>query len=124
VRLRSSAAAVATLILAAIVEPLISSISATAAEPHVDERRPHDRRSFRPWSAPPLRREVRAGGWLWTHAPERSTAEAKQVAAAEASVLAQNAAAATKHYKLAVSAKRPEPAGRIYLAPSRSFLED
>jgi hypothetical protein len=33
-------------------------------------------------------------------APERSTAEAKQVAAAEAPVLAQNAAAATKHYKL------------------------
>jgi hypothetical protein len=33
-------------------------------------------------------------------APERSTAEAKQVAAAEAPVLAQNAAAAKKHYKL------------------------
>jgi hypothetical protein len=33
-------------------------------------------------------------------APERSTAEAKQVAAAEAPVLAQNAAASKKHYKL------------------------
>lgn len=33
-------------------------------------------------------------------APERSTVEAKQVAAAEAPVLAQSAAAATKHYKL------------------------
>lgn len=39
---------VGTLILAAIAEPLISSISATAAEPHVDERWPTDRRSFRP----------------------------------------------------------------------------
>ncbi len=33
-------------------------------------------------------------------APERPTADAKQVAAAEAPVLAQDAAAATKHYKL------------------------